>query len=270
MKKLIQSLFIILLVLVIFPSHVSADMGPKPSIRITFKNIDEEFYVTLLSKEDGYGPYEVYEESDENTVFNNSKEKAYHEFYEYCKNDDYYFLGVVDDCTETKEYSWTYYPPEDFKLAIYLVQSDKLIVTDAYSKYAFDSYYEYDLNTNSLKENYNHTFNILSLIIRVIITVIIEVLIALLFKFKAHLKLIVIVNIITQLLLNLFVYFCEYSGGLLTAAILVFLGEGLVLIVESIIFKIIIKKRAIIYAFVANIASFAIGSIIYLLLYSLG
>lgn len=268
MKKIIQTLSIILLVLVLFPFEVSADMGPKPSIRITFKNIDEEFYVTLLSKEGDYGPYEAFEGEIE-TEYKSNKDKAFYKFAEYAKNDGYYFLCVVDDCTESKEYSWTYYPPEDFKLAIYLVDSDRLIVTDAYTKYAFDSYYEYDFSTNTLKENYNHGFDILSLVIRVVITVIVEVLIALLFKFKDHIKLIIIVNIITQLLLNLFVNYCNYSGGLLTAAILVFLGEGIVFIVEAIIFKIIIKKRAIIYTIVANIASFAVGATIYLLLYSL-
>ena len=144
-------------------------------------------------------------------------------------------------------------------MLIYLAESDRLIATDAYETYAFDSYYRYDAATNTLVENYDHTMETVNLVIRVVLTILIEVGIALLFGMKDFIKPIVITNIITQLLLNLYINLTNYYAGLLTLVLTVFVVELAVIIIEAIVYKIIIKKRAITYAIVANIVSFAAG-----------
>ena len=255
-----------LVLITAFPSTVRADMGPKPSVHITFEGINERYYVTLLSKEKGYGPYDDYEEGGYCET-EGEDDEIFCRFLEFSLNDDYYLINRPVECTESNEFSWTYYPPEDFKVLIYLADSDKFLVTDAYTKYAFDSYYRYDLKTNTLINSYDYKGEVLSLLARVIFTIIIEVLIALLFKYKKHLKTIIIVNIITQGLLNLFVNMTNYYAGLLTTLFLVFLAEGIVLLIEIIVYRIAFKEnKAILYAIVANILSFAAGSYLALLI----
>ena len=263
MKKLFNSLCIALLLLIVFPIDIKADVGPKPSIVITFEDMGEPYYVTLLSKEKTMGPWSAFEGNADDINLSDADEKeAVTRFVEYAENDEYYFLNNYMECSKDNRFSWTYYPPKDFKLAIYLVKSGRLIVTDAYTTYAFDSYYRYDASSNKLIENYDHKMETVNLIVRVVLTIVIEVLIALAFGLKDHLKTIIITNVITQLLLNLFVNITNYYGGLLTVLLTVLFAELAVLIIEAVVYKIIIRKRAITYAIVANVVSFAAGMLL--------
>ena len=49
--------FVLLLRFLIVP--IQADIGPKPSVEITFENMPEgKYYVTLLTSQDSYGPWQ--------------------------------------------------------------------------------------------------------------------------------------------------------------------------------------------------------------------
>ena len=51
-----------MLAVLVFPIRASADMGPKPSVRISFENMGDELcYGTLLSEVSSTGPYTVYD-----------------------------------------------------------------------------------------------------------------------------------------------------------------------------------------------------------------
>ena len=105
MKKLFGSLMIVMLLLMSFPVAVKADMGPKPSIVITFEEMGEPYYVTLLSAEKDLGPWDAYEGEDADRYFSSTYEKqAFQRFVEYAQNDDYYFMMYWDECTETNEF----------------------------------------------------------------------------------------------------------------------------------------------------------------------
>ena len=134
------------------------------------------------------------------------------------------------------------------------------MITKTYSKYAFDSYYRYDPDSNTLIKNYNYTGEIISFFVRVIATIIIEVIIAYIFGFKDYLKLIIITNIITQSLLNLYVNMVNHYAGLLAVMFTILIPEIIILVLEAIIYKVKIKKNlAILYAVVANAVSFLAG-----------
>ena len=258
MKKIIRSAVIVLLLVVIFPCTAKADMGPKPSIHITFEGIEGDFYVTLLSSTESYGPYQSFETEADHEE---GGDEILKKFIAFARNDEYYLINYPVRCSKNEGFSWTYYPPENFKLLIYLIDSDEFLLMESYSKYAFDSYYKYDRQSNTLINNYDYKGEAFSLIGRVVLTVIIEVLIALLFKYRKHLKLIVIVNIFTQGLLNLFVNMTNYYAGLLTVVFTIFVAELIVLIVETVVYRIAFKEnKAILYAIVANILSFIAGS----------
>ena len=57
MKKIIPLLSALLIMLSLLCVGASADMGPKPSVNVTFPGADGNFYVTLLSKTNSTGPY---------------------------------------------------------------------------------------------------------------------------------------------------------------------------------------------------------------------
>ena len=246
----------------LIPYDVHADMGPKPSVNISFSGIEGTFYVTLISPNELYGPWSVYDDENGSQYYNNDNKEIFMKFVEYKDPDGYHFLQYMEKCSEDNAFSWTYYAPETFKVLIYLVDSDEFICTASYDKYAFDSYYKYDFKTNTLIENYNYTWEIISLIIRVILTIAIEIVVALLFGvFKNNKKTIIITNIITQLILNIAVNIINYSAGMLAVVFLIMPIELVVMIIESIVYrkKFVEKKRAIWYAIFANSVSLVLG-----------
>lgn len=61
-------LLVLILLFAAVPLTAAADMGPKPSVRVTFTGVGEEsYYVTLLSQAKSTGPYHVYTGVGENT-----------------------------------------------------------------------------------------------------------------------------------------------------------------------------------------------------------
>ena len=121
-----------------------------------------------------------------------------------------------------------------------------MLVTGPYERYAFDSYYTLDL-TNVQPENgklitgltmvrsYDMVTELLGLGVRIVLTVLLEIAVAWLFRLRAkgQLRLILGVNIVTQLLLNGFLNWYSYVNGTLFLTAFFLLGEILVLAVEG-------------------------------------
>lgn len=239
-------------------------MGPKPSVVISFENVKEDFYITLLSKTENYGPYQRIEPLKNADEYNlTEEEKITQKFANY--KDDFYLIDEPVRCSSISTFSWSYYPPDPFKILIYLVDSEAFIETEVMERYAFDSYYVFDFDDYRLEKNYDYTKEIISFAIRVILTVAIELIIALLFGYKDKMKLILMTNIITQTILNLLVNYIHYKEGAMAVLLLIFvpyllIPELIVLIIEIIVYAIGIKRKGCIwYAIIANVVSFFIG-----------
>lgn len=291
MKKIIICFLILLsLSVVLVPSKVaSADTGPKPSVRVQFENMTDTLcYGTLLSKSPSTGPYSVWNGNEEN-IYNYSLDiEIWRAFVSYVDDNGYYFLQTAWKVSETKEIAWTYYPPQNFKILLYYPQTNKFVVSDIYEKYAFDTYYtvnmkgldfgavDYneDLSTDERLHaypSYNFGLEITLLILRIIVTILIEIIIAFLFGFrkKEQVLLIVIVNSVTQVILNLLLNFASrYLGGALAVSLYYVIAEIVVFLIESFVYcKFINKWTAlpkskgiiILYCLVANLVSFGIG-----------
>ena len=219
--------FIMLLCMIMavsaFPMTANADMGPKASVRIQFEHMGDELcYGTLLSKEKSTGPASAWDGRTE------SAQKEYM---------DSWYLGDLCELqgsgwilffwqrswkvSESKELAWTYYPPDDFKILLYYPETETFVSSGIYARYAFDTYYtvdmdgvdigsvEYndDLSTNErikAYRSYNYRQEMLALGARIVLTILIEMLVALLFGFrqKKQLLILAVVNIITQIILN--------------------------------------------------------------------
>lgn len=282
MKKRLY--FIILCAVVIFvflPSHAYGDVGPKPSVVVKFEGFEgETYYVTLLSEVSSTGPHSTVD----NYQRFNEEDKDYEiwkKFASYKDEDGYYFLQYFNDCTETSQFMWGYYPPQLFKILVYFPEIDSFAVSEIYDRYAFDSYYKVNARNLELipnstfeisaQKNYNYTWEVLSLAARIIITIAIEILVAMIFGYrkKNQLNIILITNILTQTILNVILNVVNYFLGSMVFVASYILAEIIVIIIEASVYTSLLAKYgegrlskkvyAVLYAVIANIVSFVAG-----------
>lgn len=276
MKKLLLT---VVIVFSFYINVVNADMGPKPTVDIEIKGINEVFYATLLGKGEGYGPWaQVTEYPGEPADEAQRAEKIFVE----CGEGEYHYWGnryTLDG--SDNHLHWGYYAPEEFILVIYIPSSDTVIKSDPMVREKFEQYYICDVSNGTtvinengsgnysyehieVKENNNVLRSLLMIGVRLIITIIVELLIGLLFGYRnrKQIGLIVKTNIFTQLIVNIFFTVAETYGGLLTAIILYVPLEIVVFVIEGLIYhgKLSDKKlKNWIYALLANGVTMYIG-----------
>lgn len=250
MKKRITSvLLIMLLLLPLFCFSASADTGPKPSVTINIKGIkNETYYVTLLSEEEGTGPWYV----DDTYYESFGPKDIWKVFCDYKDSDGYYFINCFADCTETDSFLWSYYPPEKFKVLIYLPESDEFIESGIYERYSFHTNYTMDLSgadLNSpvpLSKSLHYSQEILSFACRALICLAAEMLVALFFGLtaKKQLKIIFWTNLVTQILLNCALFGIGMRQGPREEIVWFIMLEIAIFVIESVIYALTLKKRA--------------------------
>lgn len=266
----------------LLPISAKADMGPKPSVVINFTGLSgESYYVTLLSETASTGPHSSFDSSHIQKIKEDDKDyKIWEKFESYMDKDGFYFLQFFEDCSETGEFTWSYYPPEKFKILLYFPEKDSFLASqDIYERYAFDSYYTVDCQglqiqsvtkneTLQAEKNYPYNRELFSLVIRIIGTILIEILIALPFGFirKKQLLVIAVMNVITQTVLNILLNLINYGQGSSAFEFHYLWLEFLVFIMEACAYSKLLPKyqdnhSALIplYAFTANAASFFLG-----------
>ena len=273
--KHIRVLAVIMLAAALFSMSTvfaCADVGPKPSVNISIENCpDYECYGTLLGKAEGYGPYHAVDPDVETGRYDNDARAAYNAFSSYAQSTEGFFFWGEVFTIDSSSFSWGYYPPEDFIILIYDPETAALYASGEESRFAFDSYYRVDLQddgTLAVQETPYLTRNLMSFAIRVAVTITVELLIALVFRYrdKKEIRLIVITNCITQVMLNLLLSFIDYTSGLLTWVFIFPVLEIAVFIIEAIVYAIGLRshsrKRAVCYALLANAATALIGFMI--------
>ena len=274
MKKRLTALLILLLVFALaMPLAAFADIGPKPSVRVTFTGAGgREFYVTLLSQASGTGPYSA----EPGRSWGNDLEEnepVRQAMAAYQDPDGFYFLQTAWQCSETRPLAWTYYPPVTYKLLVYFPDTGEFLTSGVYSRYAFDNYYTVDLADLAngqlvLRKSYDYTWELVSLLVRILATIALELAVAVPFGFakKPFLRPILTVNVVTQILLNLGLNMIAYWMGGLAFMIFFWPLEVLVFIVEAVAYRPLLGRRGgasagltTIYAFTANVISCVAG-----------
>lgn len=150
MKKKCFCLLVTMLLLAALPAAALADMGPKPSVRIRFSGLgDAECWATLLSTKKQWGPYAAPDVS-RNTWRSEGSEEIWQKFADYEAPEGFYFLQYYKEVTGDGSLSWTYYPPEIFRVLLYFPETDRFVLSDVYKSYAFDSYYTFTLTERTL------------------------------------------------------------------------------------------------------------------------
>ena len=283
-KKMIFSLVCIVILIAVFSVTAYADMGPKPSVRITFEGLGDELcYGTLLSKNDSTGPARVYDGVADYAVHSgnfdwaNLDYETWKAFVEYKDGDGYYFLQEGWRVDESKSLAWTYYPPQSFKILLYFPESETFITSGIYETYAFDSYFTVDISNMTdilvAEKSYDYSWELISLALRIIITIALETGIAIAFGFRSKKQLLIIscVNVSTQIILNILLNIINYASGLLAFTAFYVLLEIIVFATEATVFTYTLrrfdenaKKRYVpaVYALVSNAISFGAGFLI--------
>lgn len=273
-------LLTILLIFTIFIGSAYADAGPKPSVNIEIKGLEEgkTYYVTLLSKDESTGPY-----SAGNELRDEDCRPGYEKFTELKDKDGYYFISYLEKLMGPGTFSWSYYPPYDFKIAIYNVENNSVLISDPMSRYAFNSNFKMDYSDLGVKDDTyyfgselniskapNVSRELSSFVLRVILTILIEYVVALIIfrPTKAQTKLIIETNIFTQIILNVTISLLVYFYGFMSYFLTLIPLEIFVFAIEAAIYRKKInidlptgKKPApaILYSLIANIASAALG-----------
>ncbi len=282
---------------------VHADMGPKPSIQITFEGMGpEKCYGTLLSESISTGPSTAWDGTEADAKHNENELYSYKNldyetwkaFVEYEDVDGFYFLQEGWQVNGTKKLDWVYYPPSTFKILLYYPESGTFLVSDIYEKYAFDSYYTVDMSnfqqpidttqeereiTEKLvlieekieaEKSYDYKTELGLLFVRILATIAIELVIAAMFGLvrKEQFLFLAGVNVITQVLLNVLLNVIHYKKGPMAYEAGYIFFELIVFAIEAMLYCKFLGRYAdkprtnryyIVYAFVANLISFAAG-----------
>lgn len=288
MKKRWRSILtalLLLLPLAVMP--VSADVGPKPSVVVALDGLEgRTCWGTLLSQQEGTGPYGRFYE--EEAAEDPEEDRALRALLplERMDSEGFHLLNFVKDCSD-EEFSWTYYPPHTYKIALWFPEEDALAVSGVYHRYAFDSYYRLDLSgvelmpggiveleAARLQRDYPYGASLLALAGRVALTLGAELLLALAFGLRTRqaLKWVAVVNLATQLGLNLALELFTYCNGALEGmmailALPVYLAaEAVVTLVELRIYRRKLlgergasKRRITAYTWTANLCSLLAG-----------
>lgn len=285
MKKRIVVLFLTVCIFMgLFSVTAFADMGPKPSVNLKIRGLHAtDYYVTLLSEGDSTGPYSVYD--PDYSVPPEENRDIWQKFVDYKDDDGFYFLQHFEKVEEREDgkglfgsYSWTYYPPERFKVLIYFSGGDRFVVSEEITEtYAFDSYFEVYLSesgeTCTVERSYGYAWEVFAFLVRLFLTIGLELAAAPLFGFKnrSMLKLILLTNCITQLAMNILLQISGYMPIFFFYVLYYGIVEVAIFAVEGTVYDRFLEKTAgdeqasyhpYLYALAANLLSFVMGYVI--------
>ena len=272
MKK--RFLCLMLFVLIMIPSVVLADAGPKPSININAINMpDSMCYMDLLVEVSGAGeadPEFLEGEYDQNMV--RSLSSYYSDGWgptvvnkERIIFDDIRCKVLDGECFK----QFGYMPPDRFKIIV-VSEDGNIVVSNIVERKAFNSKVSFDYESGIAEENGVVSSILLQFLITFSLTLIIEglILIAFRFSFRKYWLLVLLVNLLTQIVLTAAISLSMITAGIFLAILVYFLAEFLILITEGVIYGLTLKQhkpgRRILYALTANIVSFVVGFIIML------
>jgi hypothetical protein len=269
MKNKFTFLIFILLIFSILPNFVSADSGPKPTVDIDVlyngnKISDASFSAQML----GCADQDKYYHNPRNLIpqLNISEYDSVNNCYWLPA-----FLAWGGDCRDSKCH-FSYMPPKEFKLAVYIPSLDKVFISNEISRTNFNSNYEVILDSNgSAKISETTPFvrkdNVISFIKALIITLIIELLVALIYVSRTKLPKKILISVLIGSFITLpIVWFIFPLIKIIPLVIL--LSEIFAIVFEAYFIYYLNKqtitlKKSFVLSIIINLASLIIGGFIY-------
>ena len=282
LKKLRILLIVLLLALFIVPIQAKADMFEKPSVIVEVIGLDQPYSFEFLIHKPHRGEVLEEEEYERANEFYYNDKYPLHIFNGY-KDDDGYVARTLYNSApafmvqeDTHAFKNGYHSvPSKFKIAIVL-EDDTLITSEVINKKLYRSEMTFDLtdvNLNGNLEGVGVVKEELPLghiswrfVLRVIVTILIELLILGLFMYRRRKSflLVGVTNLVTQTILTIFMFLSYYSwSGTFGLIFILVIGEALVFLTEMIFYSYTLKEqqrsKAVIYGFVANLATLIIS-----------
>ena len=274
-KKRLFSLLACFALALAVPFAVFADIGPKPEVTVQTSGLSEDCWVTLLAEQTSIGPWNL-AGSEPPEWFAAEEHPAWEAFAAFEDGDGYHFLQWQAQVKDAAPATWSYMAPKHFKILFWFPESGSYAVTEKLDRYAYSAVYRVDFSgfdpaagevqTVTARKNYDYAGEALGLAARFVLTLAVELVIALPFGYwkRQHLRVLLIANLATQLALNLALNLTTYYSGWLAMWLLYPLLELAVFIVEAVVFRLAFKPEGgkghpVLYAFVANAASYAFG-----------
>ena len=267
MKKIM--LFIMLLIsIIVIPTNVLADTGPKPSIDVKIKNLKTKNYIIDLfvydkeaaKKDEGLQTWG-------NIGLTEEEEKELYKL----NYDGWISVStragkiIFSDCkgNEKHENSWGYFgTPTVYKIVIINKDTGETKISKKIVRKELNS--EVIVNYKDMKvveTNVNIVKMLLVLSLCLVLTIVIELLISLIFK-TGNYTTIAITNLISNVLLQvlLLIFTSNYITAFIIGEVLVIGAELLVYLLR---FKNISKAKTTIYTLVANLVTIIVTFILY-------
>lgn len=273
------------------PVNAHADYGPKPTTTVTLVGMRsvELYYVAPLAQT-GDGPWSIATSADD-FYGGETLTPIDDQFLAYSDPDGFFYTTRrYSECHGYATVKWSFYPPDPFKVLIFIPENNVFIVTPVIERTTFDSFVSLHLDGEIYLEltpgdkvvvpesAIYHTYRVLppffSLLGRIAVTLILELGLALVFRYRSKKQLgaIALTNIVTQLAINIVLIVTYiYLGGGLTYWLEFAVCELFVFIGEAIFYHWYFTKKAqedpqnyfpdnaIVYAFLANLLSMGFG-----------
>lgn len=276
--KMIVSIFFLFSLLIILPTTVYADIGPKDQLTVYVENPPNElYYLDLLTQKTA--PYNNFSDTGERETLNptmlaslyNYADKGWKPALTEGTGAPIFatLIGVPDGNRIIHEFGY-FGVPDTYRIII-VTKSGKVTVSDTFTRKALQSNITFDYDSGkAVVPNIGFTY-LLQYVSTCIPTLLIEGIVLLLFRFKLkeNYKVFLLLNLLTQILLTATMGTALIKSGPLSAYFAQFPVELVILVLESALYYRWLKgrtpKRRCAYGIVANLASWAIG--FYLLSY---
>lgn len=264
-----KSLFsILLLIAFILLPLISADLGPKPTV-----DIDVSYMGTMIS-DNAFNAKMLVCNQDER--LNPSRDLIHQlNISEYDSNKSCYwepaYFAWGGDCKDSK-CNFGYFPPQKFKLAVYVPSLNKVFISNEISRNNFNSNYKLELNSDGSANIYETTpflkkDKISSFIKTLIITLFLELVVALIFLSIAKIrkKLLLSVLLVNVISLPIVWFIFPFIGNII---LVILLAEIFAFVFEAYFIyylnkKDISLKKSFILSLLMNLASLIIGGFIF-------
>ena len=269
--------FILLVIttLTTYTQDVSADIGPKPSIRVTLENAPSDYYIALLkpAKEEKTNSSLSLDQVDDKSV-NAYLKSFYYEGWEWYEQP--VLLNVFRNGGESNTHRFGYMVPTFFRVIV-IASDGTVFISNEVERQEFNAVFTYDVATGTLTEKLQNTVvkRWLKVAICFVLTLVIEFIVLVLFgypKTKRNILSVLAANAITNIPMNIYLmWFYNWNPrNMIEPFFVILILEVYVFLVEIFFYRAFLKdkdgkkdtSKNIHYALAANAASLVIGFII--------
>ncbi|MDY0074349.1 MAG: hypothetical protein WC992_02030 [Acholeplasmataceae bacterium] len=273
MKKIVLLILLTSFIWLLPAFIVQADIGPKRTLEVEIIGVEKDYHIELLMQGD-------LPEGDELAEIQANLEDQYDHFPEilytfdsggYVASNLVLPWGAWHQNTKENYYFYGYNPPSDFKVML-IFDDDHYVISRAIETTLFNSKVTFDVTGVNLELDQQHVGRInevfpvrtmtLELVLRILGTIFIEILVLFLFGYiqKNSYRLIIVINLITQIVITGFMFAAKYFIFPVIGELFVLIvGEAMIFLSEIIIYRFYLvertKNRAMLYALIANLIS---------------